>query len=75
MRGGLRVNVGLVFPKMTFRDLKQAKRDYLIGGPRTPMENSPQQDLTPKPVLSRPRGYARAHSVDGFAVLQSLRSL
>jgi len=74
MRVRLRINAGLVFPKMTPRDLKQAKRDYLIGGLRTPAENSPQQDLTPKLValhtfpLSRPGGYARAHSANGFAL-------
>jgi len=31
----MRINRSLVFPKMTPRDLKQAKRDYLIGGLRT----------------------------------------
>jgi len=44
----MRINEGLVFPKMTSRDLKQKKRDYLIGGLHTPVENSPQRDLTPQ---------------------------
>lgn len=44
----MRINEGLVFPKMTSRDLKQAKRDYLISSLCTPVKNSPQRNPTPQ---------------------------